>query len=275
MVNTHCLPSGVLGTGELPVPNVSAANMSSLTPSVGSRRGVVVMLHGMTIKVADTVPIFGDLGGVQPILWLSLANALVADGWVVIQPQFADNFYPGAPPAGLFGDVSNDAGHGSRYLAQTLHWWDHVVSWIASNYGVWPIVPLGFSWGGWHSLQIAAGRPSTITAYVAHHPATVLSAVPAAVTTPTDFTGISTAGLDATSTMVNAVAAPGLIGWGTLDPVVGFAAIQAIYDTAHAAGAPVTSNAQATGHTLQTVDNTAITGWFTSVVDPIAGPAVL
>lgn len=278
MPNTHCLPGGVLGTGELPVPNVSRALMSVLEPSPGSRRGVVVMLHGLTLQIVDSVPVYIDVGGFTPIKWLTLANALVADGWVVIQPQYADNMYVGLPQVGLFGDVSNDAGHGSRYLAQTLHWWDHVVAWIKANYGNWPIVPFGFSWGGWHAFQIAANRTSTIIAYATHHAATVLSAVPAAVTSPVDFTAISTAGLDTTSTMLNAVTIPGAIAWGTGDAVVGFTAIKAIYDTAVAIPQPVVSNATATGHTLEVTDvafyTDATTGWFHTTVDPLA-PAVL
>lgn len=279
MTNTHCLPSGALGAGELPVPNVSRTLMSILEPSPGSRRGVVVMMHGLTIPISPSVPTFDDVAGFQPILWATMANALLADGWVVIQPQVAENMYVGRPVDGLFADVSVDAGHGSRYLTQTLHWWDHVVAWIKANYGNWPIVPFGFSWGGWRAFQIAANRTSTIKAFVSHHGATLLSAVPSAITTPSDFTALNTTGLDTTSTMLNAVRIPGAIGWGTApDPVVGFTAIKAIFDTAVAAGAPFVSNPQVTGHTLQSVDVTFYTdpstGWFHTTADPLA-PAVL
>src|SRR5262249_51409336 len=155
---------------------------------------------------------------------------LFNDGWVVIQPQYAENLSPGLPQSAIYTDVSNDTGHGARYLAQTLHWWDHIVAWIKTTYGNWPIVVFGFSWGGLKAFQIAANRTSTITAYASHHAATVLSSIPSAVTSPADFTGISTAGLDTTSTMLNSVTVPGAIGWGTSDTVVGFTNIQAIYN---------------------------------------------
>lgn len=270
MVNTHCLPSGSLGSGELPVPNVAATLMSVAAPAPGSRRGVVVLIQGFQFSIGSSVPSVVDVGGIQPINLLSLRTALVSDGWVVVCPQIAQNLYVGLPQVGLGNDVSADAAHGARFVAQVLHWWDHIVDWIKDTYGNWPIVPLGFSWGGWHVFQIAANRSVDITAYVSHHAATVLSALSPVISTPVDFTAINTTGLDTTSTMLNAVTKPGLIGWGTADPVVGDSAIQAIYNAANGAGRPVTSNGTATGHTLNNTDITTITGWFTSTVDPLA-----
>lgn len=272
MTNTHCLTSGTLGTGELPVPNVSAALMSLLTVTPGSRRGVVVMIPGIQATIQDSVPTLADVGGIQPIKWLTLATALQSDGWIVIQPQNAANMSAGFPTTGIYNDFSNDSsGHGSRFKNQVLHWWDHIVAWVQTTYSsTFPIVPLGFSWGGLHVLQIAANRASTLTAYVTHHPVTTLSALSAAVTTPSDFTALNTTGFDATSTMLNAVAVPGLIGWGTSDAVVTYTDTQAIYNAANGAGKPVTSNSQASGHVVNATDVTTITGWFTSTVDPLA-----
>lgn len=242
--------------------------MDILTVAPGSRRGVVVMIGGLQLAIGASKPVMSDVAGAQPILWLTLAQALQAQGWIVIQPQISQNMYVGLPQVGLYNDVSVDTG--TRFKAQTLAWWDHVVLWIKANYGNWPIVPVGFSWGGQLTHHIAANKASTITAYVTHHSCTVLSALSSAVTTPANFTGISTAGIDNTSTMLNAVTKPGLIGWGTSDPVVSYTPIEAIYNAASGAGRPVTSNAQASGHTLNNTDVTAITGWFTSTVNPLA-----
>lgn len=271
-VLTHCLPSGALGASELPVPNVSAATMSLMVPA-GSKRGVVVLLHGLSSAIASTPYAIVDQGGILPVKFLTFATALVADGWIVAYPVYAEDVAPGVPCLALQADISADAGHGARYLAQMLHWWDHVVAWVQATYGAWPIVPFGMSWGGWHALQIAANRSSTIVAYGAHAPVALLSGLSTAFSTPADFTAVNTTGLDTTAAMLNAVAVPGILGWGTSDSAVGFTNQQAIYTAAHAAGAPITSNATADNHELLSADVTTYTAWFTATVDPLA-PAV-
>lgn len=263
MPATHCLPSGALGTSELPVPNVSAANLTTYTPS-GSKRGVVVLLHGLNI-VGVNIPI------VPTGAMLTLAGTLQTDGWVVINPTFSEDLYSGAlPTTGLYNDINADTGHGSRYLTNMLAWWDHVVAYINQRYGNWPIVPFGLSWGAWHAYQIAKNKQSTIIGYGGHVGVTVLSGVASALTTPVDFTGLNTTGLDLASTALNAVTKPGMIGWGTADTVVGSTNLSALYTAAHNAGQPVTSNATGDTHQITGTDATTYQSWFTSTIDPLA-----
>ena len=114
------------------------------------------------MTIPNPIVDISNFGGTA--LWGTLASDLVADGWVVIFPPYQEDFYVGFDASvGITNDISADTNHGARYLASTLHWWDHVLSWINSNYGAWPIVPFGASWGGWRAFSIAANRPSTIT----------------------------------------------------------------------------------------------------------------
>lgn len=241
---------------------------------VGSKRGVVVLLHGLVGKTRPMPLQILDVGGIIPEFVLTFSNALAANGWEVIQPTFAEDWAVGDPSQAIQTDVTVDTGHGARYLAQTLHWWDHVIAYIAQHYGpTWPIVPFGISWGGWHALQIAANKQPSILAYGAHAPVTVLSALSPTFSTPADYSALDTSGLDAGSTILNAMTKPGILGWGTADAAVGFTTQQAIYNAALAAGAPITSNATSENHLFSTTDSATYVSWFASTVDPLA-PAV-
>ena len=263
------------------MPVASLTNKTTvLTPASGLRRGVVVFIHGLGggTPPAIPIPIVDIPTGILPQYMLTLANSLTADGWVVIQPPYSDDFHVVSNPQGVYNDVNSDAGHGSQYLTQTLHWWDHVIAYIKATYGNWPVTMIGWSWGGWHALQIAANRMSTLTAYVVHHPVTILSNL--AVNYPPDFrTGINTTGLDAGAHILDAVTIPGNIGWGTTDGVVGYNLLGTggtpvsnttdIYNNAVAASRPVTSNPQSGSHTFTTTDAGVYAAWFTSTVDPL------
>jgi dienelactone hydrolase len=158
VVDTHCLPKGTLGTGELPVMQVpSGGNVAIPT---GAKRGVVVLLHGISLTVGTPYPL--PLVDDAADLMLSFSNDLVNDGWVVVYPGELGDSYLTSQDAGVRADLSADTGNGTRLLANTLHWWDHVVLWIQSNFGNWPF---GISWGGWQALQIARNKTSTIIAY--------------------------------------------------------------------------------------------------------------
>lgn len=240
---------------------------------IGSKRGVVVLMHGMSTKIVPQPQDLPDLGGLLPAKLLTFANSLAADGWETIYPTFAEDWAAGNPALAIQADIVADAAHGARYLAQTLRWWDHIVDYVHRRYGPWPIVPFGGSWGGWHALQIAAGRQSTIIAYGADKPAVVLSAINPLFTDPADFSAVNTTGADLSATCVDNVLKPGIIGWGTGDTAVGFSTQQAIYNSALAAGRSVTSNATAEQHSFTSGNASTYASWFSSVVDPLA-PAV-
>jgi hypothetical protein len=286
-VDTHCLPSGVLGTGELSVPQISASVMAQSVPG-GSKRGVVVLCHGLFLgpepspyPITDIVSVVGDS------LYLTLTNALVADGWVVIFPPFQEDqshqasSFPNSPSYAIQNDITNDTGNGSRYQASTLHWWDHVVEWINVNYGAWPIVPFGISWGGWRAYTVAANRTSNVIAYGAHCAITILTDVSSAFTAPANWTALTTTGANVGSNALNAVTAtPGFIGYSSTDSVVGTTDLPALITAASGAGCPITTLEDTTNnHGLYTTDigpggsgytGTTIMDWFTATVDPLA-----
>jgi hypothetical protein len=256
--------------------------MAQVVPG-GLKRGVVILCHTL-FDFTQAVP--------YPILdrsaaaFLSLANALSADGWVVIQPPFQEDFaypatFPASPSYAVQLDITNDTGNGARYVASTLHWWDHVVTWIMANYGAWPLVPFGISWGSWRALQVAINRTSQITAYGVHCPVTILTHLSSAFTVPANWTGLTTTGADVTSSALNGLTStPGFIGWSTTDIAVGTTDPPALYNAAHTAGATVTFLTDSTNnHGLYATDigpggtgftGTTIMDWFTGTVDPLA-----
>lgn len=255
----------------------------------GSKRGVVILFQGLKSGTPPVIPVpIADIivPFVVESLQLTLTNKLVADGWVVIFPPDASCFsdaspHAGNPSFGIFNDVNTDAGNGSRLKAQSLHWWDHLVVWIKTNYGAWPLVPFGSSWGGWFAYTVAANRTADITAYGGHCGVTILSDVNNAIPT---WTTLTSSGADVTATSLNAVTGPpGYIGWSTTDTAVGDTDLMALKTAALGAGCPITTLQDNTnGHGLYTTDigpggsgftGTTIMDWFTGTVDPLA-PAI-
>ena len=169
-VTHHCPPT--LGTGELPPPRFPGS-LDPMVPS-GAKRGVVVLLHGLNVTDPGGFPcplndsISGDV-----IKNLTLANDLVADGWVVIFPELlGDSYIDGSQNNGILLDINNDSFvSGIRYRTNILRWWDHAIQYIQRVFGNWPVVVAGSSWGGMQSLHIAINKTSTITGYMAQVPA--------------------------------------------------------------------------------------------------------
>ena len=224
---THCLPSGSLGTGEVPVSNVAEENTSILDPGAGNRRGLIVFIHGLSVGVPPFFPwpipeehtITGD------VKILDFANDVVADNWVFLYPSVSEDYCSNI--TGVFGmcnDVANDAGHGSRFLdGAILHWWDHMVDWIAETYGSGhPILCAGFSMGGYKTLEIATNRQADLVGYIAHCPATILETPSPLFTGGETLYSFDFSGLDATINQLNTVAIPGIVGYGTSDEAVGW-----------------------------------------------------
>lgn len=284
MPDTHCLPTGSLGTGELPIPSISVNNVFTLAPSPGSRRGIVVFLHGLGTGANSSPPsaILDHPGGFLPSLVLTFCNDLVADGWVVFCPSNPEDDYTSTGAAGIFNDVNNDAGHGARYLSNVVNrWWDHVLQYIHTTYGNHPVVAFGFSWGGWTAIQIAANRQSSIIAYGAHCPVTILSNISQSYTGFVNFASTNTTGLDATATQLNAVTIPGVVGYGTADVIAGYNSAgtggtpvsntDAMITAAVGLSQPVTRNSTTDNHTFLSADATYYSGtYFSGTIDPLA-----
>lgn len=177
MPNTHCLPTGSLGTGQLPIPDFPGAGSSILTPG-GSKRGVVILMHGMLTTNGQFAYPLQDVVGVLPELYQTLATNLQGDGWVVIWPALIGDSYNTAQSLGLLADISNDTGHGSRYSNSVWSlWWDHILNYLNLNYPGFPVVPFGVSTGALQAYLIAANRTSTIAAYGGHVPNLLMWAV--------------------------------------------------------------------------------------------------
>jgi hypothetical protein len=216
MPNTHCLPTGSLGTAELPVPNLTASTIYTIpaTTGAGNRRGVVVSIHGL--QGHPTVP------EIPSGEYLTFLNDLAADGWTILNPPLAEDFYPGLGYVGVYNDINNDGTVGARYLNQMLRWWDHMVLYTNANYPGWPVVAFGGSWGGWHTIQLAANRAYTILAYGSVFPVAQLENLNPLISPGTDYGLLNTSGFDLTASMLNSTILPGVIGYGTGDNIVGY-----------------------------------------------------
>jgi hypothetical protein len=281
-VLTHCLPSGTLGTGEIPVCTITSANTTAYVPSGGIGhgfiRGVVVAMHGLSVVQAPIPPVLSADSSVTAFkaFGSTMMTQFINDGWLYLNVPYPEDYYVSLGVQGIYNDITNDSGHGSRYLTMTLHWWDHIVLYIKSTYGNWPIVAYGGSWGGWHALQIAANRQSTLAAYCPHEPATILSNANTLFTTPVNFTAVNTTGLDITTTHLNAVTIPGIVTYGTNDEAVGYnlagtggtpvSNIDALITAAVGAGRPVTRNATPDFHEFTNADS----GTYFTPVGPTA-----
>jgi hypothetical protein len=118
-----------------------------------------------------------------------------------------------------------DPFHGFTYLLHTTFlWWDHVVAYIQQVYGNVPIIPYGQSWGAWHTIQIAIGRTSTISAYMAFEPACILENALYLFTGGALFYTIDCSGVYISPTALNSIILPGIVGYGLADEAVGYGA---------------------------------------------------
>jgi hypothetical protein len=276
---THCLSKGILGIGEMDVPNLSPSNVFTMTPASGLRRGVVVVLHGLAATgtpipppLTDTTFPFGFVS-----YMLTLANLLTADGWVVIQPPYQEDL-TASPAISMWNDINSDSTHGGRLLASNLAWWDHVLEYVHAQFGQWPIVPIGVSIGGMRTIQIAKNRQSTIIGYGVHVPATILHNAAFIYTTPANFGNVTTIGVDVQATDLNTVALPGLVGYGTNDIAVGYdlagtggtpiSNTDAMITNAVALGNPVERNATTDTHEFTAADAAFVANWFGGAIDP-------
>lgn len=283
MTRTHCLPEGSLAAHQLPVPGVPGSG-SVQVPS--SPKAIAVLLHGLQTAPVAAIGEPTDTGGVLPLYFGTWASDLLADGWVVLYPSYAEDGFDGAPCAGLYDDVSNDTGFGSRYLATTLLWTDHLLAWRDANYAGLPIALFGMSEGGWHALVIASLRPHQIIGAIAHCPATIWSNADPSFTTPVDFGLISTAGMDLGPDALASCPVPVMLSYGTSDAAVGWgipgegtcpssgytlpqSTADLIIVTAQEASAPVTRNATTDNHELLAADVATFMDYTTSTIDPL------
>jgi len=219
---THCLPNGYLGTNELPVPNISGATITTYNPASGLRRGVIVYHHGLyTQSLSTPYPPGGQFTDNYQILGSAFQDALCKnlanDGWVVLAVPAQEDAYAGVPSAGLQSDVNSDSTYGARYLASTLHTWDHIYQYIQQVYGNWPVICAGASIGGWRSTSIAQARPQQIVGSFSHQPATVFENTPTLYTPGSNFATTNFSGLNDTATELNTITSPALIGYSTSD----------------------------------------------------------
>lgn len=249
-------------------------------PSSTPYRGVVVWCHGSN-GGGTAAPT--NLNFFIEIYTLQLVTNLNADGWIVIQPpQPADNPVGGPGNQETAYEATILADTGLLWTAHTLQWWDHIVSWVQSTYGNWPIVVGGYSIGGWLAAVVAANRESTIAGAMIHHAPTVFSELPSL----TSLYGQTTTGVDLGVNYLNGCSTTTPIGicWGTNDNIVGYTTpaagplpasnISLIASNATTAGVPITTMSSASYHELTSaeVGTTATAGtwlyWFAQKIDP-------
>jgi hypothetical protein len=228
-VITHCLPTGALAAGEIPVSNVGDGTVQTYLPS-SPKRGVIVGMHGLQVNFLPVPPAVvatnATTAGFEDFTF-QFINSLVADGWVYVAVPYPDDFYSGSSGGlAFYNSVAADPTFGSLYLNHTtLLWWDHIVDYIHTKYAInIPIISYGASWGGWHCLQITANRASTIAGYIAHVPACIAQNISPIFTSPLNMYTNNCSGCEVGPTALNAVTTPGIIGYGTSDEVVGWAA---------------------------------------------------
>lgn len=287
MTTSHCLPSGTLAAGAVAVSKVDRQNTSEMK-GAGPYRGVVVYMHPFTnppvvpfvLPVEDeTIPFLGDNKT------FDLFTSLVADGWVILGVPYPEDYWTGGPGAAVTSDIGADAAHGARFLAMTLHWWDHVKNYIDRTYGAnWPIALFSISWGGIHTLNIAkADTSGRLVGVNSHVGATLVNPIQGFI----GATVSNTSGFDVDQHALDAVTFPCLLSYGTIDPIVGwgiagtgtcpggYALTQSNTDmlivNAQAASAPVTRGAlSGVGHAVPTAAVTLIYNWFVANVYPHA-----
>jgi hypothetical protein len=260
--NTHCLPSGSLGTAEIPVSNVGATYLTIVDPGVGNRRGIVVWINGLNVflatSYAPSIPNGGSAGTYNRVG--DFANTISADGWLFMTVTVPEAFMNLAGSQAIYNDVANDTGHGSRFVNNIVHWWDHVLQYIAVTYGAGrPIIVGGGSFGGFKALQILINRQKTVAGCIAHEPATILENVPASFTvTAQAFYNLNCSGLDlatnALTAMSPALTVPAIIGYGTGDFILGYSA------TTVSSGGGTNVNTFTGSQTLNITDGTKIIG---------------
>lgn len=163
---SHC-PT-VLGPGELWTPAVPGAGAPPQIPS-GSKRGVVVLMHGINWGFPPTLVDF-NVFGVQ-YYFQTLATNLVQDGWVVIFPEEIGDGYVTTQSAGWFNDCNQDSGKGSRLLGNIERYADHAMTLCAAVVPGAPVVFGGVSLGGFTALQIAINKTTDVAGFFAQVPA--------------------------------------------------------------------------------------------------------
>ena len=284
--DTHCLPKGVLGTGEVPVFNISQNNIASVTPPPGGRRGIVVMLHGLQSGPQSVFPpqLIDGVSGALPALnsyFGTVANILAADGWQVIMPlQNQEIGYN--PSLTIFNDFSNDVGLGARFVLGMQHWWQHVLQYIHDTYtfgASWPVCLFGFSGGAWLTLQLASTQTSTITAFACANPLSIWQTLNPSFDPGSSYASVQTLGMDISPTQLNAVTIPGIVGYGTVDVAVGYGGVTSVASGSNgvAASSVTTLNVISTtdfitnGPAIKVTGLTGGVGWATYSFTGVGG----
>lgn len=284
MPNTHCLPTGSLQTSEIAVCNISDGTVSPFIPTggvgSGNIRGIVVFFNGFDIgfNTGQGIPpiLFGDSGTAAFFSYLSSwKNLMVNDGWLVLMVPSNEWSANGYGSTAVYNAANADAGHGSNYLAGLAHLWDHIVNYCNRKYPGMPLVPFGFSWGGYEAIQIASTRSSTLLAAAAHCPATWLRNANAAFTGPSNFGQINTSGLDVQSNALASVTIPMAVGYGTSDEAIGHGGTSTIgtFSTTAAASVttlPLVSAAEYNSSVAITVPTTGGLGYATYTIGSIS-----
>jgi dienelactone hydrolase len=278
MVTSHCPnPTTTLTATSIPVPNVGDGNVAIADPGAGNRRGIVVFIHANQSVATSFPPQISSATGTN---YLALALDLAGDGWVVAFVSTPEDWYKGPDNiTGVAVDVINDPGHGTFNRDTTIPcWWDHVILYLANKYGAnRPIIVDGFSMGAHKAMVIAKNRMSTIIGAAAHCPPTIFENIANEPLTP-PYSSINWSGYDLSTTWLNTVTIPTLVGYSQSDIIAGWntagtpngtpvSNTDAMITNAVGAGQPCTRYASADGgfgHLFEAADATEHANWIAS-----------
>jgi hypothetical protein len=266
MVDTHCRPSGTLVPGEVGVSSVGSYNIETYDPGVGERRGIIVFIHGLSIGPIANFPLLMTNGGSPPFAsrFGDFVTAVNADNWIVESVSVSEDFYYIGSQA-IYNDMATDSAFGSRFLEHgLLNWWDHVSVYNNETYGTGrPVIVMGFSMGAGKAMQIAAnyvGRTPqpNLVGYIAHCPVTLMETInPNFTGLPQSFYPINCSGYDLGPIILNNVAVPGIVGYGTNDDAVGWSATTYTGSPVNVASLPPTLSIAATSKIVSNAGNNA------------------
>jgi hypothetical protein len=231
MVDTHCLPTGSLGTNQIAVNQVGADTVTTIDPGAGNRRGICVFMHPST-NSDGSLPYSIPNGIGDNIATLSSSMTAApsgsAGGWVFTYPAYPmDWSVNGVGYFGnLYNDVANDSGHGARFVTTLGLWMDHMVTYLNAIYGPGhPVILGGFSLGAYAAVSLAlnnspSGMKWNLAGYFAHCLPTIWEDI-------TIFAGYNLAsltwtGMDLGVNALNSVTIPGVIGYSNSDGYVGW-----------------------------------------------------
>ena len=169
MSRSHCRPEGLpLPSGALDVIDINDSTVAYLKQTTGgATRGQVLLLHGL----GQQYTAWAD--GTNWPVFLDMATWLRGQGWDTLAMPYPADLFSDQETA-INSDFAGDPLLGLRYTNRLMAMWDHIKAYlIKKNNGRFlPTWCMGFSLGGWMTLQLLRLRPNDFVGGAAHCPLT-------------------------------------------------------------------------------------------------------